>query len=67
MRTALEIAFLIACLWIAWHDAMELLVGWYSGGDPDASRMAIATLALRCVAALVAAIATGVMMVLARE
>ena len=40
---------------------------WYSGSEPAASRAAIVTLAILGVAALVAAIAMGTLLVLARE
>ena len=46
---------------------MELFLCWYSGGEPVASRTALVTLAILGVAALVAAIAMGTLLFLARE
>lgn len=67
MRTVFDVAFLLACLWVAWTAGMELFIAWYSGGEPVASRAALVTLAILGVAALVAAIAMGTLLVLARE
>ena len=67
MRTVFDVAFLIACLWVAWSAGMELFLSWYSGVEPEASRAALVTLAILGVAALVAAIAMGTLLALARE
>ena len=67
MRTAFDVAFLLACLWVAWSASMELFVVWYTGSEPAASRAAIVTLAILGTAALVAAIAMGTLLFLARE
>ena len=67
MRTVFDVAFLIACLWVAWSAGMELFVCWYSGGEPVASRAALVTLAILGVAALVAAIAMGTLLLVAHE
>ena len=67
MRTVFDVAFLIACLWVAWSAGMELFLCWYSGGEPVASRAALVTLAILGVAALVAAIAMGTLLFLARD
>jgi hypothetical protein len=67
MRTVFDVAFLLACLWVAWSAGMELFILWYSGSEPAASRAALVTLAILGVAALVAAIAMGTLLFLARE
>jgi hypothetical protein len=67
MRTVFDVAFLLACLWVAWSAGMELFLWWYSGSEPAVSRAALVTLAILGIAALVAAIAMGTLLVLARE
>ena len=67
MRTVFDVAFLLACLWVAWSASMELFVVWYSGSEPAASRAGLVTLAILGSAALVAAIAMGTLLVLARD
>jgi hypothetical protein len=67
MRTVFDVAFLIACLWVAWSAGMELFIAWYSCVEPEASRAGLVTLAILGVAALVAAIAMGTLLFLARE
>jgi hypothetical protein len=67
MRTVFDVAFLIACLWVAWSAGMELFLSWYSDSEPVPSRAALVTLAILGVAALVAAIAMGTLLFLARD
>jgi len=67
MRTVFDVAFVLACLWVAWSAAMELFLAWYSGVDHEVPRVALVTTAILATAALVAAIAMGVSLVLARE
>ena len=67
MRTVFDVAFLLACLWVAWTAGMELFLSWYSGSEPAASRAAIVTLAILGIAALVAAIAMGTLLFLSRD
>ena len=67
MRTVFDVALLLACLWVVWTAGMELFLWWYSGSEPAVSRGALVTLAILGVAALVAAIAMGTLLFLARE
>jgi hypothetical protein len=62
-----EGAFMAACLALAYCDAVEVFVAWYSGMAPEASPTRLWALGVRCVLLLLAAAATGWLLWTARD